>query len=390
MRVAVSMGILGLLFLRVSVETSQRLRRSERSFHATGDALIGELSARQLKISLRHDADKLLEFDFRLPADLALELGRVADEEFHLAWALVAGVVLDVLLPVEIEQAEALLAEGADSVRFSGGTDIVVCLLLLEHQPHDLDILFGVAPVALGIEVAEVEFVLEAHLDAGGGTGDLAGHEGLSAAGALVIEEDAVGSMQVVGLPVIHGQPVGEDLGAAVGGAWVEWSGLTLGHLMNLSKHFGGGGLVEPYILGQSRLTDCLEEADRAQSSHVARVFGNIEGDAHVTLGSEVVDFIGAKFVEEFRDLGGVSQVTVVKEEASAEYMRVVVEVVDPLGIERGGAADDAVNLIALGEEEFCQVGPILPGDAGDQCFFHAIILAGAERLSLRKSANII
>ena len=43
----------------------------------------------------------------------------------------------------------------------------------------------GVAPVALGVEVAEVKFLLQAGLDAGDGAGDLAGDEGLAAARAI-------------------------------------------------------------------------------------------------------------------------------------------------------------------------------------------------------------
>jgi hypothetical protein len=77
-----------------------------------------------------------------------------------------------------------------------GRDHVVVGLVLLEHEPHHLDVLLGVAPVALGVEVAEVERVLEAHLDPGGGAGDLAGDEGLAAAGRLVVEEDAVAGVQ--------------------------------------------------------------------------------------------------------------------------------------------------------------------------------------------------
>jgi hypothetical protein len=63
---------------------------------------------------------------------------------------------------------------------------------------HGADVVLGVAPVALGVEVAEVEGVLQALLDAGGGAGDLAGDEGLAAAFALVVEEDAVAGVQAV------------------------------------------------------------------------------------------------------------------------------------------------------------------------------------------------
>ena len=40
----------------------------------------------------------------------------------------------------------------------------------------------------------------------------------------------------------------------------------------------------------------------------------------------------------------------------------------DPLEVFGAGTADHAVDLVAVGQEELGQVGPVLPGDAGDQC----------------------
>ena len=64
-------------------------------------------------------------------------------------------------------------------------------LVLLQHQPHGLDVVAGEAPVALGVEVAEAQLGVEAELDAGHAVGDLAGDELEAAAGALVVEQDA-------------------------------------------------------------------------------------------------------------------------------------------------------------------------------------------------------
>ena len=35
------------------------------------------------------------------------------------------------------------------------------------------------------------------------------------------------------------------------------------------------------------------------------------------------------------------------------------------------GPADQPVYFIVFGKEKFCQVGTVLAGDAGDECFFH-------------------
>ena len=71
-----------------------------------------------------------------------------------------ARIHADVALPVEADEAEGDLAQLADGVHLAGGDDVVVRLRLLEHPPHRLDVLRRVAPVALGVEVAQVEVLL--------------------------------------------------------------------------------------------------------------------------------------------------------------------------------------------------------------------------------------
>jgi hypothetical protein len=41
------------------------------------------------------------------------------------------------------------------------------------------------------------------------------------------------------------------------------------------------------------------------------------------------------------------------------------------LGVEGGSAADDAVHLVTLRQQQLGEVGTVLTGDAGDECFFH-------------------
>jgi len=52
----------------------------------------------------------------------------------------------------------------------------------------------------------------------------------------------------------------------------------------------------------------------------------------------------------------------------------ILVEVVDPRRIERAGAADDAVDFVAFGKKKVGQIGSVLSGDSGDECFFHGLV----------------
>ena len=107
-----------------------------------------------------------------------VRLRRVADEQIDLGRTEEARILLHVLLPVvEAGLFERRLDELAHLVRLAGGDDVVVGLVLLQHQPHRLDVVAGVAPVALGLEVAEHEVFLQPELDASDGVGDLAADE---------------------------------------------------------------------------------------------------------------------------------------------------------------------------------------------------------------------
>ena len=133
------------------------------------------------------------------------------------------------LLPIEIQFGESKLHEFADRMRLTGRHDIVVRLILLQHEPHCFDIIAGEAPIALGIEVAQEELLLQPFLDASGGTRDLAGHERLAAPRTLVIEQDAVADKEAVSLTIIDGVPVGGELADRVRAARIEWRLLVCG-----------------------------------------------------------------------------------------------------------------------------------------------------------------
>jgi hypothetical protein len=117
---------------------------------------------------------------------------------------------------------EGFLAGTPHRVGLVGRDHVVVGRVLLQHQPHHLDVFLGVTPVALGVEIAEVQLLLQAHFDARGSARDLARDEGLPAARGFVVEQDAVAGVHAVGLAEIHRHPVGVHLGATVGAARPE------------------------------------------------------------------------------------------------------------------------------------------------------------------------
>ncbi len=62
--------------------------------------------------------------------------------------------------------------------------------------------------------------------------------------------------------------------------------------------------------------------------------------------------------------------------EITGLVVRILVQVVDPRGIEQRSAPLDAVDLIALGQQKLRQIGPVLASYAGNQCpFWHGCVL---------------
>ena len=58
------------------------------------------------------------------------------------------------------------------------------------------------------------------------------------------------------------------------------------------------------------------------------------------------------------------------EDESSVAGVRVLIEMIDAIGVEQRTAPLDAMDSIALAEQKLGQVGPVLPGNAGDQSYF--------------------
>src|SRR5579875_3677988 len=187
-------------------------------------------------VGLDHFGDQRVEAGAMTPAELLACLCGVAEQQIDLGGTVIAWVdrhqafagarAQAVLLRARtrpydraVDACEGALDEFAHGVRLAGGEDVVVGLVLLQDQPHALDVVARVAPVALRVDIAEVEPLLQTALDGRDRAGDLAGDEGFAPHGRFVVEEDAVRGVQPVGLAVIDGDPVGVELGHGIGAA---------------------------------------------------------------------------------------------------------------------------------------------------------------------------
>jgi hypothetical protein len=328
--------------------------------------LLGELN-----VAINHHLNELLEPNLGLPFEQLPRLGGVSLEAVDFCGAEVLLVNDHMILPVEAGVAEGSLQELLDCVGLLGGDDVVGRLILLQHEPHCLHVVPREPPVPGRREVAQEDLGLQAELDAADGARDLARHEVLAAARGLVVEEHAVAGEDTVGLAVVDSVPVRGDLGGGVGGARVE------GRVLALRRRRGAEHLRRTSLVvanGPARQADGLQEAERPRGSDVGGVVGDLEGDGDVRLRREVVHLVGGDGVERAAEGGGVGQVGVVEPQRGTRGRRhrvwVVVDVVQPLRVEVGGAAHEAVHLVPLRQEQLREVAPVLPRDARDQRHF--------------------
>jgi hypothetical protein len=342
----------------------------------------------------------LLDINFRHPSQFLFSFGGVAQQCFDFGGAEVTGVDADDglggLIPGRARDdiirgddgvtyfINALAFPGDLHAQFGGGPfnelahailhasgDYkVLRLILLQHHPLHPHIVFGVAPVAQGVNVAHVQALFQPLADVGQAPGDLAGHKGLAPARAFMVEQDAVASIHAIGFAVVDRDPVGIELGHRIGAAGVKGGGFLLRCFLHQAIQFAGTGLVKAGFLLQPQDANGFQNAQGTNAVHVGGVFGAFKAHGHVAHGGQVIDLVGLRFFDDADQIAGVAQVAVVQLEVGVGHMGVLVDVVHALGVEAAGTALDTMDDVAFFEQEFSEVGAVLACDAGDECDF--------------------
>ena len=89
------------------------------------------LAFKHFDVGVDHELDQLLEANLGFPAELALRLGWIADEQIDFGRAFVAGVILHVFLPIQPDMTEGFLHKLFDRMGFVRGQHIIVRLVCL-------------------------------------------------------------------------------------------------------------------------------------------------------------------------------------------------------------------------------------------------------------------
>ena len=144
--------------------------------------------------------------------------------------------------------------------------------------------------------------------------------------------------------------------------------------MLCFAKHLAGRGLIETRL--DPGFANRLQQSHRLRSGNVGCIFRTVETHAHMALCGQIINFFGLDLRHEPRQGAGVAQISIVQKQPVAARVRVFINRVEPSGVERARAPDDAVDFVALGQQQFRQIRTVLPGDARDQSFFRHNFLA--------------
>ena len=113
------------------------------------------------------------------------------EQQRHLGRAQIARVELHELFPIQFQVFEDVIQKLAAGVGPARGDHIVVGLLLLEHQPHGFDVFLGIAPITLGIQIAQFQRFLLSKMDFGNSISDFTSDEFFATQRGFMVEQDA-------------------------------------------------------------------------------------------------------------------------------------------------------------------------------------------------------
>ncbi len=103
---------------------------------------------------IHHPCYKFPESHARLPTQLVASLGGIAEQTIHVCGTEVAGINLDMVVPIKTAARGCLIQKLTHGMGFSGGDYIIGGLGPLKHKPHGLDVIPGIPPVTLCLQIA--------------------------------------------------------------------------------------------------------------------------------------------------------------------------------------------------------------------------------------------
>ena len=122
--------------------------------------------------------------------------------------------------------------------------------------------------------------------------------------------------------------------------------------LLHLAVELGSRRLIKTRLFCQAKQPDGFEQTQCADRVGIRGIFRGLEAHLDMRLCGEIVDLVRLHFLDDADEVGGVGHVAIMQRQPYVLLMRILVEIIDATGVERRGTPLDAVDVIALCQEE--------------------------------------
>ena len=110
--------------------------------------------------------------------------------------------------------------------------------------------------------------------------------------------------------------------------------------------------MIKPRFVNQAEDANGFEKAQWAESVRVGGIFSGFKAHAHMALGGQIINFVGFNILHQAHHIIAIGHVAMMHEKAHIALMRVDINIVNTLRIKRGCAAFNAVDFIALLQQQ--------------------------------------
>ena len=86
-----------------------------------------------------------------------------------------------------------------------------------------------------------------------------------------------------------------------------------------------------------------------------------------MALRRQIIDLVRAYLLDYPDQVGGIGQVTVMQRHAHTRFVRVLVEMIYSISIERGGTTLDTMHFIVFSQKQLGQIRAVLTGNSSNQ-----------------------
>ena len=194
--------------------------------------------------------------------------------------------------------------------------------------------------------------VFKTRIDPRKATSDFARDERFAATRALMVKQNAIAGIHPVSLAIVHSYPVGVKLGDAIGAARIKGCGFFLRNFLHQAIELTCTGLINTRFVCKPQHPHCFKDAQGAKRIGIGGVFRRLEAHSHMALSSKVVDLVGLNLLDDSDQISAVGEIAVMQDQAWIHLMRILIQMIDPGGVEATRPALDAVHHIALLQQE--------------------------------------